>query len=365
MVEKDKIIENLKEEIEYLKKGYSTNQDSVSSITLKQSLVEDEMKTLKQKCKLLEGKNSRLHGKIATLTQNIEAISNKETNEEINVMSTDIPTSNQYMTLPDESAHENPIPIEPPSNQDSDLQPNEEKSAENLSTQIKPPAIENPNLPSPSNKPINHAETIILCDSNGCYLIPSLLCPTSKTSYLRYPTLMQAKEILDKTCFSNPKTFIIHTGTNDLEQPSTIESLMKKPMDIVELIHTKCPKYCVILSSLLPRSDDLNNKAVDFNESLSKALSARKNTTFVRHQNIRAKDHLHDKKHLNKVGVKQLAQNLNHHIPNLIHLQTRNTCMRQPLAYIYQTLFQHEIFVITPTLNAGSRCHVMLVMATQ
>jgi hypothetical protein len=35
---------------------------------------------------------------------------------------------------------------------------------------------------------------------------------------------------------------------------------------------------------------------------------------------------------------------------------TRNTCMQQPLAYILQTLFQHEVFVITPTMNAGSRC---------
>jgi hypothetical protein len=35
---------------------------------------------------------------------------------------------------------------------------------------------------------------------------------------------------------------------------------------------------------------------------------------------------------------------------------TRNTCMQQPLAYISQTLFQHEVFVITPILNASSRC---------
>jgi hypothetical protein len=39
--------------------------------------------------------------------------------------------------------------------------------------------------------------------------------------------------------------------------------------------------------------------------------------------------------------------------------------MLQPLAYIFQTLFQHEVFVITPTLNAGSRRHAMLVMATK
>jgi hypothetical protein len=36
-------------------------------------------------------------------------------------------------------------------------------------------------------------------------------------------------------------------------------------------------------------------------------------------------------------------------------VRTRNTCMQQPLAYIFQTLFLHEVFVITPTLNAGSR----------
>ena len=29
--------------------------------------------------------------------------------------------------------------------------------------------------------------------------------------------------------------------------------------------------------------------------------------------------------------------------------------MQQPLAYVVQTLFQHEVFVIAPTLNAGSK----------
>jgi hypothetical protein len=34
--------------------------------------------------------------------------------------------------------------------------------------------------------------------------------------------------------------------------------------------------------------------------------------------------------------------------------------MQRPLAYIFQILFQHEVFVIMPTLNAGPRlsCHV-------
>jgi hypothetical protein len=36
-----------------------------------------------------------------------------------------------------------------------------------------------------------------------------------------------------------------------------------------------------------------------------------------------------------------------------------------PRAYIFQTLFQHAVFVIMRTLNAASRCHDMLVIATQ
>ena len=140
---------------------------------------------------------------------------------------------------------------------------------------------------------------------------------------------MWAKEILDKTCFSNPKTLIIHTRTNDLEHPTPIESLMKNAIDIVELINTKYPACRVILSSFLPRSHYLN-KAVDLNECLSKALFARKNTTFVRH-NIRAKDHVHDKKHLNKVGVEQFAQNLKWAYFNQeTHLNTANWRSRSP-----------------------------------
>jgi hypothetical protein len=40
----------------------------------------------------------------------------------------------------------------------------------------------------------------------------------------------------------------------------------------------------------------------------------------------------------------------------IVYELTRNTCMQQPFAYILQTLFQHEVLVITSTLNAGSGC---------
>ena len=45
---------------------------------------------------------------------------------------------------------------------------------------------------------------------------------------------------------------------------------------------------------------------------------------------------------------------------------TRNTCLQQPLAFVFKhcfnTIFQHEVFRIISTLNAGSSClrHVIV-----
>jgi hypothetical protein len=36
-----------------------------------------------------------------------------------------------------------------------------------------------------------------------------------------------------------------------------------------------------------------------------------------------------------------------------------------PRLYFPNIVSKHEVFVVTPTLNAGSRCRVMLVMATR
>jgi hypothetical protein len=106
------------------------------------------------------------------------------------------------------------------------------------------------------------------------------------------------------------KSFIIHTGTNDLEHIDTNEALIKNATDIVELIQTKHPESHIIFSSILPRSDELDKRGMTLNISLEKSISTKKNITFVRHPNINSKYHLKDKKHLNDVGVKRFAQSL-------------------------------------------------------
>ena len=69
----------------------------------------------------------------------------------------------------------------------------------------------------PTTKKTVTAETIILCDSNGKHLDPKLLCPGSPTQYIRCPTVNGATKILDEYEFTSPQTFVIHSGTNDIE----------------------------------------------------------------------------------------------------------------------------------------------------
>ena len=45
----------------------------------------------------------------------------------------------------------------------------------------------------------------------------------------------------------------------------------------------------------------------------------------------------------------------------LVMYFTRNTCMQQPLAYIFQTLFQHEVFIrVARHVSHGNTNHDFL-----
>ena len=101
--------------------------------------------------------------------------------------------------------------------------------------------------PQPSK--VNNGETIILCDSNGHHINPNLLFPGSKTSYIRCPTLNDANRIMEQTTFTNPKTFLLHCGTNDLESNQSDEEIMRHLESTVTTISSKHPKSKVILST--------------------------------------------------------------------------------------------------------------------
>ena len=136
---------------------------------------------------------------------------------------------------------------------------------------------------------------------------PKELCPDSTTKYIRSPTLLQAIQKIKTLNFSNPKNFILHCGTNDIEQPGkdTITDTLK----VIDLIKQKYPNCRILVSSLLPRKDELNNKVPTFNEELKTRISNKENTTFIHHTS-KLNDDLYDKKHLNNRGVKNFAKNI-------------------------------------------------------
>ena len=76
---------------------------------------------------------------------------------------------------------------------------------------------------------------------------------------------------------------ILHCGTNDLNSNKTAENISK---DIVKLAQSiESNKTSVVVSSILPRNDHLNNKAKDVNDNLNK-LCKEKQIPYIQHTNI-------------------------------------------------------------------------------
>ncbi|CAB3979497.1 Hypothetical predicted protein [Paramuricea clavata] len=162
----------------------------------------------------------------------------------------------------------------------------------------------------PTTKKTVTAETIILCDSNGKHLDPKLLCSGSPTQYIRCPTVNGATKILDEYEFTSPQTFVIHSGTNDIETTNCKE-VCDKLTTLTKYITTKYPNCRILLSSLLPRSDHLLQRVQLLNSEIEKIKIQSPNIIHVKHHNLfRSTNILYDKKHLNQKGVKLFAKNL-------------------------------------------------------
>ena len=88
------------------------------------------------------------------------------------------------------------------------------------------------------------------------------------------------------TLEQNPETIIIHSGTNDLKRDSSPEEIAR---DIIKLtISCKTQTNKVILPGIVPRYDNLNEKATRVNKCLKKECEAR-NICFIDHRNISPK----------------------------------------------------------------------------
>ena len=110
------------------------------------------------------------------------------------------------------------------------------------------------------------------------------------------------------TLEQNPKTIIIHNGTNDLKSDSSPEDVARDIINLTTFCKTQTNK--VILSSIVPQYYKLNKKATQVNKCLKKECEAR-NICFIDHRNISLKHNCNRSElHLNYSGTKKLIENI-------------------------------------------------------
>ena len=105
-----------------------------------------------------------------------------------------------------------------------------------------------------------------------------------------------------------PDHIIFYAGTNDLRTEKTALQIAKSIMDLTTSL--KNNGNSVIVSGIVPRFDNLNNKATDVNNCLV-LMCAERNIPFISHsESIDCSKHLNESKlHLNFHGVKVFAEN--------------------------------------------------------
>ena len=148
----------------------------------------------------------------------------------------------------------------------------------------------------------------VIMDSNRRHIDFRKLFPEDEVKTYACGTVRYALQKIP--ALETPKTIILHLGTNDIESDAPQEvcnNLLRLKTELER-------KYdcLVLISSILPRSDELSNTVPICNDIL---LSSCRNF-IITHTNITMR-HLHDKKHLSfrsshgvLSGCQLLAQNL-------------------------------------------------------
>ena len=106
----------------------------------------------------------------------------------------------------------------------------------------------------------------------------------------------------------NPDHIILHAGTNDFRTENTASQIAKATIDLATSL--KNDDNTVTVSGIVPRLDDLDNKANEVNRRLV-LMCKERNISFLSHdESIDPSKHLNESKlHLNNSGIKIFAEN--------------------------------------------------------
>ena len=114
----------------------------------------------------------------------------------------------------------------------------------------------------------------------------------------------------------NPDHVILHAGTNDLRTKNIASQIAKATIDLATSL--KDDDNTVTVSGIVPRLDDLNNKATEVNRRLV-LMCKERNISFLSHdESIDPSKHLNESKlHLNSNGIKIFAENFSRFLVKL------------------------------------------------
>ena len=114
----------------------------------------------------------------------------------------------------------------------------------------------------------------------------------------------------------NPDHIILHAATNDLRTENTASQIAKATIDLATSL--KNDDNTVTMSGIVPRLDDLNNKANEVNRHLV-LMCKERNISFLSHdESIDPSKHLNESKlHLNNSGIKIFAENFSRFLVKL------------------------------------------------
>lgn len=159
----------------------------------------------------------------------------------------------------------------------------------------------------PQNATTSDPEVVLLMDSNGKFIDPKRLFPGQRVTTNRCSNTNQALRLLSEDNLGRPNCIIIHTGTNDLHSlgHGTAEAMT----NVAAKASREFPDSCIIMSTLLPRTDIPPHVIHNVNTEISRRCSSLPNVQVAHHPFIGPRE-LYDGLHLHKNGVRVFARTL-------------------------------------------------------
>ena len=153
------------------------------------------------------------------------------------------------------------------------------------------------------------------------------------------PTIRYAR--LRHTYYSrhSPQHIILHVGTNDLKTERTDSQIAKYIIDLS--ISLKKNENMIAVSGIVPRLDELNNKATDVYNRLE-LLCKQRSLPYISHcQTIDPNKHLNESNlHLNSYSIRVFAENFSNFLfkSNLhqlkVNSETKESSRKKPVLHL-------------------------------